>query len=358
MAIIILAPELDEHADWIEWGLKQSGIEVIRWWLGWDPEHSAAMTFGMRDGVYLAGHRIEPEDTVWIRRPWPSIEMHPRVAAEEVKFARSEYQAFRRALLMNIELTGAFCINKWSAADSIENKSVQLTLAKKCGLSAPTTVMTNASPFARELQKKVKGDVVHKSYIAHTWAQEGSDVTYACETTRMEKNEEFADEVFAYAPGIYQQMIPKEYDVRITMVGDEFHAFAITTPKKELDWRLSSVLGRISMERRVLPPHVESGLRRFAERAGIVFGCFDMAVDGKGNWWFLEVNQAGQFLGVDWTHPEDGLYRPMLKFLSCREPLSGETFPTFRQCIERCPNKDYSVALSNDLPYLTVAQRS
>ncbi len=355
MSIIIIAPELDEHADWIEWGLKQSGLEVIRWsGLGW--EHSASITFGMRDGMYLAGHRIEPEDTVWIRRPLPLIAAHPRVAPDEAKFARSEYQAFGKTLLMNIELMGAFCINKRSAATFIENKSVQLAIARQCGLSVPTTVMTNAAPFVRELQEAVTGDVVHKSYLTHSWVHEASGVTYSSETTSLERHDKLADEVFAYAPGIYQQKVEKEYDVRITMVGEEFHAFAITTKEKELDWRFSSLLGKITMEPIALPAQVQAGLRRFADRAGILFGCFDMAVDGKEKWWFLEVNQAGQFLGVDWLHPDDGLYRPMLKFLSSREPLSDLTFPTFRECIAQCPKKDYGVPVSNELPYLTVAQ--
>lgn len=356
MAIVIIAPELDSHADWIEWGLKQSGLEVIRWGLGWEQENSGSITFGVRDGIYLGAHRIEPEDTVWIRRSRPSIAAHPRVAPDEVKFACAEYQAFRRTLLMNIELTGAFCINKWSAASWIENKSVQLALARQCGLSVPTTVMTNSSLFVRELQETVSGHVVHKTYTPHSWVHETSEITYACETTRLKRNDKLPDEVFAYAPGIYQEKIDKEYDVRIIMVGEEFHAFVITTGGKELDWRISSLLGKVSMERIALPTQVQAGLRRFADRAGIVFGCFDMAVDGKENWWFFEVNQAGQFLFADWLHPDGGLYRPMLKFLSSREPLSDLTFPTFRQCMAHCPKKDYCVPISNELPYLTVVQ--
>jgi glutathione synthase/RimK-type ligase-like ATP-grasp enzyme len=356
MAIIIIADELDEHADLIEWGLRQSGLEVTRWGgLGWEREQSASITFGIRDGVYLAGHRIEPEDTVWIRKT--SIAAHPRVIPDEVKFARSEYGSFRKTLLMNIELTGAFCINKWSASSSIENKSVQLTLAIQCGLCVPTTVMTNASPFVRELQETVRADVIHKTYLRHSWVHEASGVTYACETTHLERHDKLPDEVFAYAPGIYQQKIEKKYDVRITMVGDEFHAFVITTREKELDWRFSSMLGKVSMERTALPATVQAGLRRFADRAGIVFGCFDMAVDAKENWWFLEVNQAGQFLSADWFHPDDGLYRPMLRFLSSREPLPDLTFPTYRQCMAQCPKKDYGTPASNELRQVTVVQQ-
>jgi hypothetical protein len=353
MAIFIIAPEIDEHADLMEWGLRESGLEVIRWsGLGWQREQSASISFGMRDGIYLADHRIDAKDTVWIRRK--SLASHPGVAAAEKKFALTEYRAFLNTVLMNIERTGAFCINKWSAVMSIENKSVQLTLAGQCGLLVPTTVMTNSSPFVRELQETMTGDVVHKCYIGHSWVYEASGVTYACETTRLDRDHRFPDEVFAYAPGIYQQKIEKEYDVRIMMLGRDFHAFAFTTPDKALDWRTSGMLGELSAERIPLPGDVQAGLRRFADAADIVFGCFDMAVDGKGNWWFLEVNQAGQFLGLDWLHPDDGLYQPMLRFLSSREALQGATFPTFRQCIAEYSQKDYSVPLTNDLPYSTV----
>ena len=353
MAIFIIAPELDEHADWIEWGLRKSGVEVIRWCgLGWQQEHSASITFGMREGIYSADRRIDPEDTVWIRRP--STATHPGVAADESKFARTEYRAFANTLLMNIEWTGAFCINKWSAAQSIENKSVQLTLARQCGLLIPATVMTNSFPFVGELQDTVVGDVVHKTYRGHSWVHEASGTTYACETTRLDPNRKLSSEIYAYAPGIYQQKVKKEYDVRITMLGRDFHAFAITTQDKALDWRMSNMLGKTSVDRILLPDNIEDRLRRFADAAGIVFGCFDMAVDAEENWYFLEVNQAGQFLGVDWLQPGDGLYQPMLKFLSSREDLHGAIFPTFRQCVAECSNKDYSVPLTNELPYLTV----
>jgi hypothetical protein len=55
MAIIIVAPEIELHADWIEWGLKEAGFEVIRWaGLGWRPEDSATIHLGDKDEIYLA----------------------------------------------------------------------------------------------------------------------------------------------------------------------------------------------------------------------------------------------------------------------------------------------------------------
>ena len=78
-----------------------------------------------------------------------------------------------------------------------------------------------------------------------------------------------------------------------------------------------------------------------------------MAVDSNENWWFLEVNQAGQFLWIDCLQPEDGLYQPMLKFLSARETPRSATLPTYHQCREGCPSKDYSVPRTKDLRFVT-----
>src|ERR1700733_11214196 len=121
MAIFILAPETDTHASHIEWGLTQAGCEVVRWeGLSWQPERQAALSVMAEDGVYLAGRKIGSHDTIWFRRPQPSVH-HPGISAAERKFTRDEYRKFYTSLLLGIEWTGAFCINKWSAALLIEN---------------------------------------------------------------------------------------------------------------------------------------------------------------------------------------------------------------------------------------------
>ena len=353
MAIFIMSPEHDIHGGRIEWGLRQSGFEVIRWsGLGWQREQNASINFGTRDGVYLGDHRIDSKDTFWFRRQ--SLVTHPRVAIADEKFAHGEYRAFLKTLLVNIEWTGAFCVNKGSAVQLIENKSVQLTLASRCGLRIPATVMANTYRFVGELQDTLTDDVVHKSYRPHSWFDQESGILCGTETTYLDRDDRFADEVYAYAPGIYQQKVQKEFDVRITMIGADFHAFAVSTVDKALDWRTSGMFGKVSVERIQLPDDVQAGLRKFAHAADIVFGCFDMAVDYAGAWWFLEVNQAGQFLWIDELLPDDGLYQPMLKLLSSREDLGDVKFPPYRDCIEQCPKQDDSVPLSKDLPYLTL----
>ncbi|HEY3940581.1 MAG TPA: hypothetical protein VGL97_24340 [Bryobacteraceae bacterium] len=352
MAIIIVAPEVELHADWIEWGLKEAGFAVIRWaGLGWRPEDSATIYLGDREEIYLGNHKLSSKDTVWFKRP--SLAVHPEVDPTEKKFAANEYEAFKRNLLSHIELSGARCINKWSTVLTIENKSLQLSLASRCGLRVPATRIGNCAPFIKAFLARPDADIIHKAFRPHAWI--GADgAIYNCETTGLSQDCEWLDDTFAYAPGVYQQRIQKNCDVRVNMIGGDFHSFVITTPGIALDWRSHGLRDGLRIERITLPLEIESALRTFADRAELAFGCFDMVVDSAGVWWFLEVNQAGQFLWIDDLQPDDGVYEPMLRFLSATEPASDRGFPSFRRCLAECKVTEEVIPPEEDFPFRTV----
>lgn len=355
MAIIIVAPDVEVHADWIEWGLKEAGFKVIRWaGLGWRPQDTATIHLGDKDDFYLAGHKLSSNDTVWFKRP--RLALHPDVSATEKKFAANEYEAFRRNLLLHIELTGARCINKWSTVITIENKSLQLSLASRCGLRVPATTIGNSASFVKAFLARPQADVIHKAFRPHAWIGADGSI-YNCEATALRGDCDWPDDTFAYAPGIYQQRVDKSCDVRINMIGRDFHSFVIRTPEMALDWRTHGLRNdSLRVERITLPPDIELALRAFADRAELAFGCFDMVVDKDGAWWFLEVNQAGQFLWIDDLQPDDGLYQPMLRFLSAAEPPSGRVFPTFRRCLAECKIAEEVIPPEEDFPFRTVEQ--
>jgi hypothetical protein len=352
MAIIIVAPEPELHADWIEWGLKEAGFAVIRWaGLGWRAQDSATIQFGDEEEIYLGEHKLCSEDTVWFKRP--QLAVHPEVDPLQKKFATNEYEAFRRNLLLHIEQTGARCINKWSTVITIENKSLQLSLARKCGLRVPPTRMGNCALFTKAFVARPEADVIHKAFRPHAWI--GADgAVYNCETTRLSRDFDWPDDTFAYAPGIYQQRIQKSYDVRVNLIGRDFHSFVIRTPDLALDWRSHGLRDGLQVERIILPAEIETALQTFAERANLAFACFDMVVDRAGVWWFLEVNQAGQFLWIDGLRPDDGMYKPMLRFLSINEPASARSFPSFRRCLAECKEKKAVIPPDVEFPFRTM----
>jgi hypothetical protein len=64
------------------------------------------------------------------------------------------------------------------------------------------------------------------------------------------------------------------------------------------------------------PPAVERGILSFARQTGVCFGSLDLAVDRNGEWWFLEINEQGQFLWLDDLCPEAQLLGKFCAFLT------------------------------------------
>jgi len=124
------------------------------------------------------------------------------------------------------------------------------------------------------------------------------------------------DEVLTYAPAIYQEMVVKQFDVRMVLLGQAVFSYALHNPKGALDWRQDAGQGLVQVEPIVTPPDVEAHVLAFASRSGIAYGSFDFAVDAQGKWWFLEVNEGGQFLWLDEFNPNVHMQEKFSAFLT------------------------------------------
>jgi glutathione synthase/RimK-type ligase-like ATP-grasp enzyme len=128
--------------------------------------------------------------------------------------------------------------------------------------------------------------------------------------TRLVGAQEYAlvDSV-ALAPVIFQEFVPAEVDLRVTVVGDQ--VFAAAVHSQELPYPLDFRLfldrpGGVRMEPTSVPPDVEASLVRFLETAGLRYGAFDLRRTPEGRHVFLEVNPAGQ-----WRFVEDVTGQPI-----------------------------------------------
>ena len=140
-----------------------------------------------------------------------------------------------------------------------------------------------------------------------------------------------ADSV-AFCPGIYQRLVEKVFDVRLMQLGEELRAFAVYSPS--LDWRPDSTTGVARLEEVAVPVPLAAKVRKFVADAGLAFGCFDFAVDGEGEWWFLEVNESGQFLWIDHLLPGAGLFEQFLQYLAGGRPA----FPRLSEFVFEPPS--------------------
>jgi glutathione synthase/RimK-type ligase-like ATP-grasp enzyme len=328
MKIVIVAFASDNHTAPLKWALEQAGYKVACWpGVGWKDARQATLSFNGDAQVILGPYTVDPGDVVWIRRPSPPLP-NPNVAAADKAFADEEYRWFSLSTLYLLECLPVRCVNPYSSSRVINNKAVQLSLAARNGLNVPATVMTNSPVAVREIFKNSSPSRVCKAFFPHIWKKEGSEALAVTETFKISAEALPDDEVLTYAPAIYQDLIVKAFDVRMVLLGTTVYSFSLRTPNEALDWRQEVGQGHVTLEEIATPSDVERAVLAFSRAAGIEFGSLDFAVDEDGRWWFLEVNEEGQFLWLDEFNPA---FRVQEKFLAFLTLPKGST----REDIER-----------------------
>ena len=339
MKVIIFAYAKENHTAPVKWALEQAGYEVACWGgLSWTEQQQASLLFGAQTKMTLGPFTVDPGDAIWIRRP--DVPTHnPNVSKADRKFAEQEYRAFYHSIAYTLETLPVWCINKFSAARFIHNKAVQLNLARGCGLRVPETLLSNSPRLIREFVGRNSSRTIGKGFSPHVWQRNDEDGVSVTETFKLTPELLPSDEILTYAPGIYQERVEKQFDIRMVIMGHRVYSFALHNPKKALDWRQDAGLGNVQVEIIATPPDVEKGILEFARQAKICFGSVDFAVDNKGQWWFLEINEQGQFLWLDQFNAQARTLEKFCAFITAPEgsaqPLEERLglFPSFSEFI-------------------------
>jgi hypothetical protein len=109
------------------------------------------------------------------------------------------------------------------------------------------------------------------------------------------------DASIAMCPSTFQRYIDKKSDIPATVIGDRMYAMEIVKNDGGafLDW-CSSTMDEVCVMKPFQLGHLlQQKLKALTSRLGIVFGCIDLVIDRDNSVFFLEVNQAGQFLFVE-----------------------------------------------------------
>ena len=346
MKILIVASENDNHTAPLKWALQQAGFGVACWaGLGWAQKRQAAISLSSANRVQLGEHVLEPGDVVWVRRPEPP-KLNPQAAPEDRKFAVAEYRWFFHSVMYLLETLPVRCINKYSASRFINNKSVQLLLARACGMNVPATLMTNSPEAVRNYFQQTASRTICKAFFPHIWQKQVQSSVAVTETFELTEEMLPEGEVLTYAPAIYQEMVVKQFDVRMVLLGSAVYSYSLHNPTGAIDWRQDAGQGLVQVQPIDTPPEVEEGVLAFAARSQIAYGSFDFAVDNNGQWWFLEVNEGGQFLWLDEFNASLHVQEKFLAFLTSPEGSSKEIleerqllFPSWKDYLDS-PAKD------------------
>lgn len=234
-------------------------------------------------------------DVVWRRRPAYVLDpelLHPADRA----FAEAECGVFRRSL-MNLLAPHAFWVNPAQGAVRAGSKMFQHQAAVNVGLRMPETLYTNSPQEVRTFIRRKHGKVIYKPFLPTGWSD---DTHRFMPYTALLSDESLVEDSLRLTPGIFQELVPKAYEVRLTMMGKRTFAAKILsqeTTMGQLDWRQAP--GELQFEPITIPLAIEEQCIALLEELGLVFGCFDFIVTPGEEYVFLEVNEMGQFLFVE-----------------------------------------------------------
>src|SRR6266545_2506944 len=162
--------------------------------------------------------------TVWVRRltdPCPYEELSP----EDREFAASEVRSFLWSLA--VALRDRFWVNplvEGMATDRGNGKISQLEAARRIGLEIPRTLATNDPDAAREFIASCPQGAVYKAFTAPTRSlgRDGERERWGTVlTTRIDERALGKLDVVRHAPCLFQELLPKQLDLRITAMGEK-----------------------------------------------------------------------------------------------------------------------------------------
>ncbi|MBL8947855.1 MAG: hypothetical protein JNK45_32075 [Myxococcales bacterium] len=312
----------DAHAAAVLLVLAARGHRVTRWFGGDFPGRQSisvrvgdatAPSFAF-EGPDLA-HDGDGLDVVWHRRPVsprvPRAELHP----DDVAHAEAENHEFFHSMLAAFA-RDAVWINGIDAKRRASSKLLQLAEARAVGFAVPETLCSNDAAAIREFVGQAPpGQTIHKSFLPLQWGLADGIATSG--TAIVTPQNLPSDRILRLTPGIFQRRIAKRHEVRATFFGDHAVAVAIDSqrhPDAHVDWRSVPACER-PLAPIELPAEVHRKAALIMRRLDLLFGSFDFVVTPDGEYVFLEVNEAGQFLWKEDQCPELPLLDLCCEFL-------------------------------------------
>lgn len=224
---------------------------------------------------------------VWYRRISP-YGLHEALTDSTARlFAWSEAN---EALLGTWYATDCYWMNPPMADEVSQRKIRQLQAARQVGLTIPDTLVTNEPDLAREfIAARGLGRVVRKAF---------RNIAQAPRETYLLREDDLAFlDAVRYTPVIFQEFVPVELDLRVTVVDDEIFAAAVSSDERyAADYRPGLASARVVPYN--LPDDVAGKVLALMRMFNLQYGAIDLRVTPAGDHVFFEVNPAGEFLFI------------------------------------------------------------
>ena len=319
MTKVLIATKPDDmHAIYAKLALNKNGLAADLWYTADFPTKSAySFEIARNKFLWQTDEGICPihdndYHTIWYRRPAKPV-LPDYIHPDDVSNAKKENLMFFQNMWQAI-YPNAIWINPVSSAARSNSKILQLKIADKAHLNIPETLISNNPLAIKDFIKK--NNAIYKPLYPVAWVDKNEmRLTY---TKSISVENLPSDKLLQCTPGIFQQKIEKQYELRITYFGNKYIAVKIHSQihdQAKMDWR-SAPVEELLLEQVVLPDKIDLACKETMKNLGIVFGCFDFIVTPENEYYFLEVNEQGQFLWIEGVNPDIKMLQAFTEFVS------------------------------------------
>lgn len=232
-------------------------------------------------------------DWIWWRIPrkW---EPAADDAQNPLFFQEIEYQLAHTA-------PNAWWINDRSAVMRAKSLLSGLQTARDCGISIPATLCSNNPLDIRHFLLKHEAEGV--TFQTLTLLRDSNTRATRLSFLDLPNNRYLQEN-----PGIYQQAIKRKHEIKVLCFGHYILAMQMEAGHKDNE-------KKFSMDLHFLPKYLETGLKAFMDKAGLVFATFDLAINQEGQYLFERVNEQVAFLWIEESLPELRVLDIFIQFL-------------------------------------------
>jgi hypothetical protein len=192
----------------------------------------------------------------------------------------------------------AFWISRRDRLIHADSKPRQLVVATRLGFTVPATCFTSENDRAEAFLREHGRCVVKPLAIR-------PPTGFNQYTVVLEHGKTPPIQGLNINPHIFQQLIEPDFELRITVAGNEAFASVVTDTREEMsrdrgirDWRIGSENDTFSAAPYRLSKETEQRCVALSRELGLTSGMIDMIVK-DGTEYFLEINGNGQWAFVD-----------------------------------------------------------
>ncbi|MCQ9638883.1 MvdD family ATP-grasp ribosomal peptide maturase [Chryseobacterium sp. WG14] len=304
--------------------IGKNGCEVIRFDVDLYPLQNKLSTV-FQDGEWVSiletqevKYRLDDISAIWYRRAY-NIGKGLRDELE-AKFYGPAMGEIRNTIFGFIESVDVYSLGKPSVYRRLDSKEEQLKVADKIGLKIPETCLTNNPEEARKFILKHQ-NVVAKMQTGFAIYEDGVENVVFTNVVSEDRLEEL--DSLLYCPMQFQKMIEKKKELRVTIVGRDVYAFEVDSQQFEdskVDWRKDGVNLIDKWVRTELPGEVEEKLLELLDVYNVDYGAIDIIVSPEDEYFFIEINAAGEFFWLDNLTEENLISKSIADVLCDKAP--------------------------------------